>query len=55
MREASELIDVLERVNVNGVLQDRREWINDSSGLFTVRSFFSDLITDSSVQRFPFV
>lgn len=49
-----ELIGNVERIRLIGVIQDRREWVHESSSLFSVRSLFSSLIVDSLVVSCPF-
>lgn len=49
MREVLELVEIVERCRICGVIQDRREWVLDNSGLFLVKSRFSSLIAESSI------
>lgn len=53
-REFSVLAATLERVRLHSALVDRRDWVPDHNGMFSVRSMFSSLTCNSSSPQFIF-
>lgn len=51
LREVSKFIVAVERVRLNGVNKDRREWVLETSCLFTAKSLFCSLIAEPSAPR----